>query len=1037
MQGRWRAVLILLCLFLALTAEYSFAQLDSGTIAGVVKDQTGAVVPNASIKITNTKTGISWTAKSGSIGEFSVPALPVGPYQVKVEAKGFKSALVTDIALHAVETARADITLEVGAASEQITVTASMANVNTSTSESGVTVDVYTIQNLPLNGRDFTTLMALAPGTNMTGGFTGNSMDGFPIGMDGLNITLDGTDATRVDQNTQDLQMGRGSARVTRASVDSIQEFKVLSSAYSAEHGRSVGNIVNVITKSGGNTYHGEIFEYFRNDYMDAKNYFSRPEAPAPFRLNQFGGNLAGPIVKNKLFFFTNYEGVRQIVSYPSYGFVLNQAMRDMAVPAVQPIVDAIPKGNGGSAWDSAPDLVTGNIIPWGHWFDIYWGSTWNRVREDTFSFKVDYTPSDKDRFAFRYNLNDSQTTTKFGYAVGQTSLAPSRVQLGKLTWTHNFSPSFLNEAGLAVDRPRTDSYGGGGAFHTVGFSCFFCNVGLGVTPGPALFDIRSPNASVQFIDTATKVAGRHQLRFGADIKRNMVNRQLSAQDTLTFGGGPGWTDPNNPKRTVPAGNGPEGMLLNQGLAWSRIGYPMQGVWNTNFSFFFNDDVRVTPRFTLNLGLRYDYNTIIHDPTGKMVNFDLATLSFTQPGQPLYSPDRNDFAPRIGFAWDPFGNGKTSIRGGYGIFYLPVANNYLLNQAVNTNPNLAINIFDLWFGGVTCTPGVNFTYPVPTAFPNCSPTKINAYTFDKNIRDSYSEHWSFNIQRELAKSTVLEVAYVGNHSLHMPGNADINTIANQATNQRYITNNWSEIYRQGNFTGSVYNAMQTSLRRWVGKGLNVNFNWTWSHEKDDMLGLFEQYQDPRNLAAEWANGDTDVRHVVSGSVIYDIPTIPALPKKLAEGWQVTGFVQSRSGLPVNVLAEQAGWFVIPRRPNCVAGVPTRSPNYSLPGSATNPQLNLAAFAVPAAGQFGDCPRNAARGPDFFQPDFALAKSTKINERVTWQFRGEIFNLINHPNFFNPGATMGQSNWGMSNSTVGNLVGVGTSRQIQLTTKLIF
>lgn len=1043
MSGRCRVVLgVILCLFLIAGAQYSSAQLDTGTIAGIVKDASGAVIPDASVKITNTKTGRVWTAKSGSIGEFSVPSLPVGPYTVQVEKSGFKKLSVSEITLHTGETVRADATLPVGTQAEEVNVVAAMATVNTTTSDSGATIDSYTIKNLPLNGRDFVGLLALTPGANMTSGFGGNSMDGMPTGMDGLNILLDGTDATRVDQNTDNIQMGRGQARVTRASVDSIQEFKIMSSAYSAEYGRSVGDLVNVITKSGGNKYHGELFEYFRNDYLDAKNYFYNPQNPSPMRLNQFGGNMAGPIVKGKLFFFANYEGVRQIVTYPNYGFVLNQAMRAMAAPSVKPIVDAIPVGNGGPAWTSPP--IGGNPpIPWGHWFDILYASTFTRLREDTASFKVDYVPSTKDSIAFRYNLNDSATTTKYGYAVGQTALAPARVQFGKLSWTHTFSPTFLNEAGLAVDRPVTNSFGGGGDFASGGFSCFFCTVGLGVTPGPALFSVVSPNTSIQLVDTATKVAGRQQIKFGFDIKRNMVNRQLTYQDTLIFGGGPGYSFTYNGQPWT-VGGGPEGMLQNNGLGWQRTGYPMTGVWNTNFAFFLNDDIRVTPKFTLNLGLRYDVNTVVHDPTGKLVNFDMASMKFTQPGAPLYKPDRNDFAPRIGFSYDPFGHGKTVLRGGFGMFYLPVENNYLLNQAVNTNPNLSTTIFDtnpfFTSNPRVCTPPITFTYPLPTQYPNCVPTApTNVYAFDQNIRDSYSEHWNFGIQQELLKSTVLEVQYVGNHAIRMPGNMDLNTIS-PFTNQRFVTDTYAEMYRQGNFTGAVYNAMQVSLRRWVGKGLNVNVNYTWAHEKDDMLGLFEQYQNPNDLPHEWSNGDTDVRHVFTTSVIYDIPLqklSSSIPKKLAEGWQLSALLQTRTGLPVNLIGEQAGWFMIPRRPDCAPGVDLRSSNYSLPGTPEHPQFNVDAVGAPANGHYGTCPRNAGRGPGFFQPDFALAKNTKLTERLTWQFRGEIFNTINHPNFANPNGNITSSGFGMSNSTIGNLVGVGTSRQIQLTTKLIF
>ena len=317
--------------------------------------------------------------------------------------------------------------------------------------------------------------------------------------------------------------------------VDAIQEFKVLSGVYSAEYGRSSGDVVNVITKSGGNLVHGTAFEYFRNDAMDAKNYFSTKETP--LRLNQFGGNLGGPIKKDKLFFFVNYEGVRQTVDTPSFAFVYTDATRALAVPSMQPVIDAIPHANRPgpvTVTDSTGTTVVRNDLAY---FD---GNLENTLREDTGSIKLDYNASQKDTFALRYDIADSFTSTQYGFATDQVSPSDSRNHLAKITWNHTFTPSVLNEFGVALNRPQTDSLGGGGDFPIFqcpfffGFGCVASN-SIGLTPGPALFSNRRPQHSIQYLDTVSWVKGRQQFRFGFDIRKNVTHDALDPQKFLAY----------------------------------------------------------------------------------------------------------------------------------------------------------------------------------------------------------------------------------------------------------------------------------------------------------------------------------------------------------------------------------------------------------------------------------------------------------------------------------------------------------------------
>lgn len=1009
-KSQWLACSVLALLFILGTGQ-SWAQLDTGSIVGEVHDSTGAVVSGATVTITNTKTNQKWTVHSSSVGNYSVPGLPVGPYTVRVEQKGFRSEVVSNVVVHPAESPRADVSLSVGAAGDTVTVTADAESVNTTTSDSGATINAVSVTNLPLNGRDFTGLIALVPGSVTTGQFGQNSLGGFETSLAGVNILLDGSDATRIDVNATSTQLGRQESRISRASVDSIQEFKVLSGVYSAEYGRSTGDVVNVITKSGGNQMHGTVFEFFRNDAMDAKNYFATKATP--LSLNQFGGNLSGPIAKDKLFFFVNYEGVRQSVTTPApLQIVYANSERLKFVPSMKPVIDAVPVSN-----NSTPVVVAGISRPDLAYYD---GNLLNTLREDTGSIKLDYLASKNDQFALRYNIADSYTSTQYGVAVGQVSPSTSRNHLIKLTWNHTFSGALLNQAGIALNRPQTDSLGGGGNFPVFQCSPFWgCNASneFGVTPGPALFSSRRPQHSLSYTDTASWVKGRHTMHFGFDIRHDVTHDALDPQYFLAFD-------------TI------SDLEQNVGIQVSTLGHTMVGVQNTNYAYFFQDDIHFTPRLTVNLGLRYEYNSVLQG--SQLGNFDIATLSLQPKGAQLYKPDHNDFAPRFGFAWDVTGKGKTVVRGGAGIFYSPLLTGAALSLAGNYQQSLNFNLFDLLFGTRTCSPAINIAYPLPTTIPTCTPAlpaSVNA--LDKNMRDTYSGHWSFGVQQEVLRNTVLEVNYVGNRGVKLPAGAayaglELN-LSPFAFVPNQLSNNFGNIRRLGNFLDSHYNSLQVSLRRHVSKGLNIDANYTWAHEIDDAVNiLLGAYQNSHNPKADYASGDIDVRHNFTLGAVYDLPGSSRMHGFIS-GWQISPMLQVRSGLPVNIAMDAPFFGIDQLRPNLVSGQSLKPSGYSAPYN----QFNKAAFTPAPYLAYGTTPRNYGRGPGFAQLDMALAKTFKVNERVGVQFRGEMFNLFNHPNFSNPSGIYDDPNFGKSLSTISNHVGSGTSRQTQLAVKVLF
>ena len=1012
----------ILCLCaLLLWHSPAYAQYDTGSIVGTVHDATGAVVSGATVKITNTKTGRVYDSTTTDQGSFEINGLPASVYTVETSKAGFKTERVEDILLYATDRREVTVKLAVGAASEQVTVMADTFTVNTQSSDLGASIDSRSVSNLPLNGRDFTALIALVPGSVTTGAFGQNSLGGFETTFAGVNVLLDGADATRIDVNAVSTQLGRQESRISRASIDSIQEFKVLSSTYSAEYGRSAGDIVNVITKSGGNTIHGSVFEYFRNDAMDTKNYFST--LPTPLRLNQFGGNVSGPIVKDKLFYFVNYEGVRQIVTTPiSLVPVMTEAERANLSPAMVPVMATVPfpsvpgpvifKGQG----PGGTDIVRNDL-------GYFNGNLRNTLREDTGSVKIDYNATPKDTFAFRFNVNDSFTSTQYGIATGQVSPSTSRNFLLKGTWNHTLSSASLNEFGIAFNRPQTDSLGGGDGFPTFQCSTFFgCGPSneFGATPGPALFSNLRPQHSLQFLDTLTWVKGRHTIKAGFDIRHAVTHDTLQIQDFLAFD-------------TI------TDFEAAQAFQLSTLGHNEVGVQNTNYDFFVQDDIRLTPRFTLNLGLRYEYNTVLQgDQIG---NFNIATLTLDPIGKPLYDPDRNNFGPRVGFSWDVNGRGKTVVRGGFGVFYSPMLTGAALGLAGNFQQNINLNIFDFFFG-TTCTPSYFLTYPIPNPFPTCTPPPPSNVTgLDTNIRDTYSLHWSLGVQQEVAKNTILETSYVGNRGVKGPAGA---AYAGQELNlspfpggANQLSNSFGQIRRFGNFVNSNYEALQVSLRRRVSKGVTLDANYTFSHETDDAVNILTgAYQNSHDPKLDFASGDIDVRHNFTLGAVWDLPVASSLPKRLAEGWQISSLLQARGGLPYTIALAAPFLGADQIRPN-LTGQPLSFAGSNTPGYPGHPQINPAAFAAPPAGEFGDLGRNTGRGPGFTQWDASFAKTTSINERLSVQFRGELFNILNHPNFANPDGNLTDPTFGISTSTIANHVGTGTSRQAQLVLKLLF
>lgn len=996
-----------------------FAQSNTGSITGVISDPNGAVVPAATVAIVNQGTNERRTVTTDSAGRYDVPSLPTGIYSIEVSASGFQAASRKDLRLAVGERARLDITLGLEGVDAVVEVV-SQTRVDTETATIGDTIETRRITDNPVNGRDFTQLLATVPGSVQTTNQFQTSINGIPSTFGGTSVLVDGIDAGRVDLNGTSNVLGRVESRVNRVSMDSIQEVQVLEQNYSAQYGQAIGAVINPITKSGGNQFHGSVFEYFRNEAMDSADYFAT-DGKQKFRLNQFGVNFSGPIARDKVFFFTNYEGVRQTRGIQFTTLVPTADFRASFNPNIAPVLANMPL-------PTAPFTPQGSNTP-----DpdrgIYSGQRDGKLTENTGSVKIDWLHTDKSQFSFRYNINDSTTDVPYGVATDQIAPADLRVQLFKASHTYTFSGNAVNEFAFGINHNFTDV--GAGPSNLPRFDLSFVDQSLAV-PGPAQFEQIRTGKVYHFLDTFSVVSGNHSIKIGGDFRLNRRDAESRVQEALVFFGLNDFRD-------------------NAPFVISRQGHPKLTYENENFSFFVQDDWKIHPRLSLNLGLRYDVSTVTREAEGRLQNFDLNTLTFTPQGQKLHDADTNNWGPRFGFAYDVFGTQKTVVRGGYGIFYNRELPGSYGSPHANTYPTQSVDVFQWLFGVIfeTCDGGPTFEYPINPLVYNCSVPA--AFHIEKDINTAMAQQWSFNVQQDIGVGT-LQVGYVGNHVTHILTDGVVSprniNRADPVTSERPIAA-YGDIFIVGGYPRSNYHAMQVNFRRNLSKGLRFNANYTWGHAIDNIAGFFKDYQDTDNMNADRASADSDIRHNFSMDAGYELRFREWFgdgPKWLIDGWNVNSIMQIRTGFPVNVTRQGGTFGGFSFRPNLVPGVDTRCPNYSLP----NCQFNIDAFEDPGAGVFGNAGRNILRGPGFAQVDLSFGKNTRFSENLSLQLRMEIFNLFNRANFADPsgGLVQGDSNtlnpaafFGQSVSTVGNqlggLLGFGGPRQIQLSARFNF
>jgi outer membrane receptor protein involved in Fe transport len=956
MNSFFRAIrtLALVIFSLALFAGTSgFAQTFRGTILGSVTDSSGAAVPGATVTVKNADTGLVRTVTTSDDGGYAAPELPIGTYSVSVEKAGFKLGVVTGIKVEVSSERRADVTLQPGQLAQSVEVLGEELPMVESTSNTlGGIVESKVVTSLPVNGRDYQKLIFLVPGVTGSPDQITDSPGSFGIfsvnGARGRanNFLLDGTDMNDGYRNDPAInEAGVFGTPATILPVEAIAELHVASN-FEAEYGRSAGAVVNVVTKSGTNQIHGSAFEFFRNNAMDARNFFNDTSLPQnPFHNNQFGGSLGGPIIKDKTFFFIDYEGLREVgaQSTPSCVPTANDILANAPTPSDATSINAVSaKILAQKGWP-APN-GTGSCI--GNAVDGPAVSS-NTVLATPFSnnvnggiIKIDHNFNKDNLLTGRYFLGDSEQSFPLALVGGgalpnYNTFTPTRVQLVSISFVSVMSPSAINEVRVGWNRFAEGFFPQDRHFDpsTIGLDTGASGADLGlpridVSPFPQLGASSSDtrhrvDANWHYIDNISWKHGKHDIKAGYEFRRTTVSQIFDSyfRGRIDFGSTPGVTPLGNFLAGTPTG----------GFQYS--GDSNRNTFENSHSIYLQDSYRWSSRVTLNLGLRYDYYGLIQEKHGNFTNFNPLTGADILVGQDrLYQPDYNNVAPRASVAWDVTGHQKTVVRAGFGIFYdaysqdmfeghLPFNSFYDPGPAYSGHAPHPISVAGT--SGFALGAG-----PVFNTFPSLMSDRFGV---DQNLRTPYMENYNLNLQQQINRKMTLQVSYVGSQGHKLLRFRDLNqpTLAMiQAYDYHHgVDPNTSAVLNAGGcctpgvFTGgaiyynyeeasgnSIYNSLQTSFRIDNWHGLTSTFNYTWSHSIDDSSDG-EDYvpnaAQPDNSQAanrfNRGNSNFDVRNRIAWNFIYEIPnSADSRFKIIRNGWGLNGIVTVQAGQPFHL-----------------------------------------------------------------------------------------------------------------------------------------
>lgn len=1019
----------------------AFAQ--SGIISGTVTDSQGALIPAVKVGIRNLDTGQTRALSSDAAGYYRAVGIDPGRYEVRVEQAGFSTEVRTGISLTVAQESVVNFSLKVSSVKEEIVVMGEAPGVETTGSTLSGLVDEKKIRDLPLNGRDMAQLILLQPGVvnSRASVQSANTGRGTRFSVAGARpsqnlFTLDGTTINDALNNTP------GSAQGLLVGVETVKEFRVLTSTYSAEYGRATGGVFVAVTKSGTNQLHGSLFEFLRNDLLDARNFFDQ-EKPA-FRRNQFGFTAGGPIVKNRTFFFGSYEGLRERKGITAVSLVPDDNARAGRLPGQaaitvdprsRPILDLYPRANGKSFSDGSAEFI---------------GATKRVSDGDFFTAKIDHSFSAKDSMFARYLWDDSSQVLPRNFPEFP-NLAVNRKQVATIEERRIVSNSMVNELRVGLNRSTPSEL----VPATSRSLPFIAGKDRGEVNVSGLSDIGTDRTNPKlFIQTNYQVSdhlfitrSRHNLKTGVNFDRFQVNgnSESRTRGQLRF-------------RTVSD-------LLRfrvQDLQGASSDSDfVRGYRQSLWGFFLQDDWKLKPRLTLNLGLRYEFATSPKEVNGKMSNLRSILDKQVTVGAPYFNPPRKGFAPRIGFAWDVAGDGKTALRGGFGLFHEQPLFSQYRNPIFRSLPY--VNRGRLQAADVPALPVAG------AAFKGID-QQTEAFEFD--LRPAYAMQYNLNLQREVAPGMVVTVAYVGSRGVNLFGQRDANTAYPQILpdgrqffpeGSRRRNPNFDLVRQIAQGFNSSYNSTNLSVLKRFSQGLQVQLAYTYGKSIDERSGTSgrQEYSngqgrtfDPYNRRLDRALSDFDVRHSAVFNATYDLPFgkgLKGLAGQLAGGWQINTIASRSSGVPFSPLVSGD-----PDRDvsDDNAARPNRVPGASLEpagGRSVDQWFNTAAFTTPEVGFRGTAGRNIIPGPNLRTVDLSLVRKFPVGERRSLQFRAEAFNLLNHANFDIPSNSQdgeqlytyipaaGTTPAGFARTaSVGKIFGtVSDSREIQFGLKFIF
>jgi hypothetical protein len=971
-----------------------FAQ-DRAAIDGSVTDPTGALVTGAAVEVKSAGTGLHRTTLTNENGIYEIAALPVGSYQITIAKAGFKPTAIASVDLRYGETRTIDARLEVGGSAETVEVTAAAEAANRTNAEVGGVIESAQIKEIPVSGRNWASLMLLAPGAVDYGDGAQRSIQFSGHSLDDSNFTFDGIDTSGVQEQTQ-----KADTRLNIA-LDSISEFRVSTANYTAESGAAGGAQINVVSKTGTNEFHGSTFYAVRNDALDARSPFDGPTLP-PFTLNQFGASFGGPVVKDKAFFYANYEGLRQSLGQTFVNIVPNASLRAQVLatsPALKPILDAYPAGQ--TPLDKFTDQV--KIV------------TFDTIREDAGMFRFDYRFNDTNTVFFRYNVDNAYIDQPQD-ALGTRNVIPHVPTNVVLQFQRIISPAIVNEVKFGLNRANYHNY-------TYGTSPIALDVG-GLFDGVSDTSLDTEvGTSFSYIDNLSVVRGRHTLKFGVDIRRIRLNNSGNTLTTSSIA----YASVND-------------LIGNQADSATYLqGEGVVGNRRTFYQGYAQDEFHVSPTLTLNLGLRYEYYTVAHEILNRSAVVDIRGCGgFCPKGTPYYDENPKGFGPRLGVAWAPAAlHGKTTIRGGFGIYYGGNQNDDFSDPAESAVPRYSLSSTDF---PALAYPLVAFLDPANQLF---SPKAI-----DRHRKDLYYENWDFLIQQQLPKDWLFQVGYTGGEGHHLFSKYAVNLI-NPLTGTRPLPG-FGSFGLKANDGNDNFNALQVSLQRRFTRGLLFQANYMWSHAIGDAStgsGSSISFQNMSCRACDRSSTDIDVRHNLVANGVYGLPfgkgkrfLTEGFASRLLGGWELAGIAVARAGLPVNITMTRKAGATLDgntsnQRPNLVPGVSIYAANRTI-----NSWFNPAAFAAPANDTWGNLGRYIANGPGMFEIDNSLQKRFRVTERLALNFRAAAYNLLNHPVFDLPSGKIGtlagnppavSSGFGLITGIINpGAVGTGAPRRIE-------